>query len=91
MDGSWWRVLTKCGPLEKGMANHVSVFALRTHEQFEEAKRYDTERCHPRSAGAQIATREEWRNNSRKKEEMEPKRKQCPVVDMTGDGSQVLC
>ena len=29
-DGSWWRVLTKCGPLEKGMANHVSILALRT-------------------------------------------------------------
>ena len=30
MDGSWWRVLTKCGPLEKGMANHFSNCALRT-------------------------------------------------------------
>ena len=29
-DGSWWRVLMKCGPLEKGMANHFSVLALRT-------------------------------------------------------------
>ena len=29
MDGSWWRVLTKCGPLEKGMANHFSILALR--------------------------------------------------------------
>ena len=29
-DGSWWRLLTKCGPLEKGMANHFSIFALRT-------------------------------------------------------------
>ena len=29
MDGSWWRVLTQCGPLEKGMANHFSVLALR--------------------------------------------------------------
>ena len=29
-DGSWWRVLTKCGPLEKGMANHFSILALRT-------------------------------------------------------------
>ena len=45
----------------------------------------------PRSVGAQYATGEEWRNNSRRKQEMEPKRKQCPVVDMTGDGSQVLC
>ena len=30
MDGSWWRVLTKHGPLEKGMANHFSILALRT-------------------------------------------------------------
>ena len=46
----------------------------------------------PRSIGAQYATGEEWRNNSRKNEEAEPKRKQCPVVDVTGDGSKVqLC
>ena len=29
MNRSWWRVLTKCGPLEKGMANHFSILALR--------------------------------------------------------------
>ena len=43
----------------------------------------------PRSVGAQYATGEERRNNTRKNEEMEPKRKQCPVVDVTGDGSIV--
>ena len=42
-----------------------------------------------KSVGAQYATREEWRNNSRKDEETEPKKKQCPVVDMTGDESKV--
>ena len=42
----------------------------------------------PRSVGAQYATGDQWRNNSRKNEETEPKRKQCPVVDMTGDGSK---
>ena len=41
-----------------------------------------------RSVCAQYATGEEWRNNSRKNEEMEPKQKQCPVVDVTGDGSK---
>ena len=41
--------------------------------------------------GAQYATGEEWRNNTRKNEEMEPKRKQCPAVDVTGDGSKVQC
>ena len=34
---------------------------------------------------------EEWRNNSRENEEMEPKQKQCPVVDVTGDRSKVQC
>ena len=39
----------------------------------------------PRSIGAQYATGDEWRNNSRKNEGMEPKQKQYPVVDVTGD------
>ena len=44
----------------------------------------------PKSAGAQYyATGEEWRNNSRKYEETEPKQKQHPVVDVTGDRSRV--
>ena len=41
--------------------------------------------------GAQYATGNQWRNNSRKNEGMEPKQKQYPVVDMTGDRSKVLC
>ena len=41
----------------------------------------------PRLVGAQYATGDQWRNNSRKKEGMEPKQKQDPVVDVTGDGS----
>ena len=44
-----------------------------------------------RSVGAQYATGDQWRNNSRKNEETEPKQNQNPVVDMTGDGSKVLC
>ena len=43
----------------------------------------------PRPVGAQYATGEEWRNNSRKNEETEPKQKQWPCVDVTGDGSKV--
>ena len=43
----------------------------------------------PRSVDAQYAPGDQWRNNSRKNEEMEPKLKQCPVVDVTGDGSKV--
>ena len=45
----------------------------------------------PRSVGAQDATGDQWRNNSRKNEEMEPKQKQHPVADVTGDGSKVRC
>ena len=43
----------------------------------------------PRSGGAQYAPGDQWRNNSRKNEEMEPKRKQHPDVDVTGDGTKV--
>ena len=45
----------------------------------------------PRSLGAQYATGEQWRNNSRKNEEMEPKQKQHSAVDLTSDGSKVQC
>ena len=44
----------------------------------------------PRSVGAQYATGDHWRNNSRNNEGMEPKQKQYPVVDVTGDRSKVL-
>ena len=43
----------------------------------------------PRSVGAQYATGYQWRNNSTKNEEMEAKQKQCPVVDVTDDGSKL--
>ena len=43
----------------------------------------------PRSVGAKYTTGDQWRNNSRKSEEMEPKKKQNPVVDVTSDGSKV--
>ena len=45
----------------------------------------------PRSVGAQYATGNQWRNNSTKNEGMEPKQKQHPVVNGTGDGSRVQC
>ena len=43
----------------------------------------------PRLVGAQYAVGDQWRNNSRKNEETEPKQKQHPVVDVTGDGRKV--
>ena len=43
----------------------------------------------PKSVGAQYATGDQWRNNSRKNEGTEPKQKQYPAVDVTGDRSKV--
>ena len=43
----------------------------------------------PGSVGAQYATGDQWRNNSRKTKEMDPKQKQHPAVDVTGDRSKV--
>ena len=45
----------------------------------------------PESVGTQYATGDQWRNNSRKNEGKEPKHKQYPVVDVTGDRSKVQC
>ena len=45
----------------------------------------------PRSVGAQYATEDQWRNNSRKNEGMEPKQKQHPVVNGTGNKSKIRC
>ena len=45
----------------------------------------------PGLVDAQDATGDQWRNNSRKNEGMEPKQKQYPIVDVTGDRHKVLC
>ena len=45
----------------------------------------------PRSLGAQYATGDQWRSNSKKNEGMEPKQKQYPVVDVTGGRSKIRC
>ena len=45
----------------------------------------------PRLVGADYATGDQWRNNSRKNKETEPKQKHHPVVDLTDDGSKVRC
>ena len=89
MDGSWWRDLTKHGPLEKAMANHFTILALRTMDSMKRQKDRTLKEELSRLVGAQYATGEEWRNSTRKNEEMEPKQKQHPVVDVTGDGSKV--
>ena len=92
---SWGWVMVessdKCGPLEKGMANHFSILALRTPWAVWNVKNRTLKDELPRSVGAQYATGDQWRNNSRKNEGMEPKQTQYPAVDVTGDGSKVRC
>ena len=58
MEGSWWKVLTKCAPLEMGMANHFSILALRTHEQYEKTKNRTLKEELPRLVDAQYAAEE---------------------------------
>ena len=43
----------------------------------------------PRSVGAQYATGDQWRNSCRRNEEVEPKQKQCPIVEVSGGESKV--
>ena len=54
-------------------------------------KRYDIERWTSQVGRCPYATGDQWRNNSRKNEEMAPKQKQYPVVDVTGNGSKLWC
>ena len=88
MDRSWWKILTKHGPLEKGMPNRFSILALRTPWTVWKGKKKTNITLKdelPRLVGARYAIGEEWRDNSRQNEEMEPKRKQHPVVVMWCD------
>ena len=68
----------------------TSVFlSSEPHAQYETQKDRTLKDELPRSVGAQYTTGDQWRNNSRKNEEAEPKQKQHPVVDVIGDGSMV--
>ena len=89
MGGSWWRGLTECGPLEKGMANHFRILALNPMNSMKRQNDRILKGELPRSAGAQYATGDQWRNNFRKNKGMEPKQKEYPAVDVTGDISKV--
>ena len=65
---SWWIGLTECGPLEKGMANQY--FCLENPMNSMKRQKDRTPKGElPRSVGAQYATGDQWRNNSRKNEE----------------------
>ena len=89
MDGTWRKVPTKHGPLEKGPFQYSCL--ENPMNSMKRQKDMILKDELPRSAGAQYATGEEWRNNPRKNEERESKQKQRPVVDVTGDGSKDRC
>ena len=71
------------------MANYFSILPLRTPWTVWKGKMIGYWKGN--SPGAQYATGDQWRNNSRKNEGMEPKQKQYPAVDVTGDRSKVRC
>ena len=74
MDGSWWRVLTKCGPLEKEMEKSLQHSCLEDSTKSMKMQNNRTLKDElPKSVGAQNATGEEWRNSSRGNEEAEPR------------------
>ena len=86
--GSWWRGLTECGP-ECGEGNGKPLQYSCLENPMNSIKRQNDRILKeklPRSADAQYATGDQWRNNSRKKE---PKQKQYPVVDVTGERRKV--
>ena len=89
MDESWWRGLTECGPLRREW--QTSQYSCLENPMNSMKKQNDRilEEELPWSVGAQYATGDQWRNKSRKNERMEPKQKQHPAVDVTGDRSKV--
>ena len=81
----------KSGLLEKGMQTTSVFLPWGPHESMKRQKDMTLKDELPRLAGTQYATGEQWRNISSKSDEMEPKQKQHPVVDVTGDESMVEC
>ena len=75
--------MTKLGPLEKRMASPMNSMKRQKDRTLKGEL--------PRLVGAQYATGDQWRNNSRKNEETEPRQKHHPVVDVTGDRSKTQC
>ena len=73
MDRSWWRGLTECGVLEKGMANYS--YLENPMNSMKRQKDRTPEDKPPMLVDAQYATKEEYRNSSRKNEEAEPRQR----------------
>ena len=80
----------KTWPTGEGKAKPLQYSCLENHMNSMKRQKDRTLKDElPRSVGAQYATGCQWKNNSRKNEGMEPKQKQHPVVDVTGDRSKV--
>jgi len=89
MDGLWW-ISDKMWSTGEGNGKPLQYFCLENPMNSMKRQKYRTLKDElPRSIGARYVTGDHWRNNSRMKEEGEPKQKQHPVVDVTGDGSKV--
>ena len=73
------------------MANHFGILALRTPVNSMTRQKDGTLKDELPKLVGPLATGDELRNNSRKNEEMEPKQKLWPVLDVTGDGSKFRC
>ena len=92
MDGSWWKSSDKTWSTGEGNGKPLQYFCLENPVNSMKSQKDRTQKGElPRSLGAQYATGDQWRKNSRKSEETEPKQKQHPFVDVTGDGSKVRC
>ena len=82
----------KMWPTREGNGKPLQYSCLENPTNSMKRQKYMTPKDElPRSVGTQYATGDQWRNNSRKNEGMEPKQKQYPAVNVTGDGSKVQC
>ena len=90
MGGSWWRKSDRMWSTGEGNGKPLQHSCLENPMNNMKRQKDRTLRDDlPRSVGAQYATGDQWRNNSKKNKEMESKQKQHPVVDVTGDRSKV--
>ena len=89
MDESWWKVLTKMWSTGEGNGKPLLYSCLENPMNSMKRQKDRTWKDElPKLVGAHYAAGDQWRNNSRKNEGMEPKKKQHPVVDVTGDGAK---
>ena len=91
MDRSWWRGLTECGHWRREWQTTSYSCLENPMNSMKRQKDKTLKNELPRSVGAQYAIGDQWRNNSRKNEGMEPKQKQHPVVNGTDNRSKVQC